>query len=133
MNKKILIVASIFGGLSVVFGAFAAHGLKSLISLESMNSFETGVRYQMFHALVLLFIGSTTYVSKSYMKMSFYFITIGIILFSGSIFCLATNTLTTFDFKVIALITPLGGLFLIAAWIILLINFLKVTPDNSKN
>jgi len=60
MNKKILITASVFGLLSIAFGAFGAHSLKALISAEALQTFETGVRYQMYHALVLLFIGSTS-------------------------------------------------------------------------
>jgi uncharacterized membrane protein YgdD (TMEM256/DUF423 family) len=125
MNKKILITAAIFGLLSVVLGAFGAHGLKSLISLESLQSFETGVRYQMYHALLLLFTGMTSYVSLKHKNIIFYLILIGILLFSGSIYGLATNELTGFDFKTIAFVTPMGGLLLILSWIILLISFIK--------
>lgn len=122
MNKKILFTAAVFGLLSVVFGAFGAHGLKSLISAEALQSFETGVRYQMYHSLLLLFVGSSSYVKPKNKNAIFYLILIGIILFSGSIYGLATNELTSFDFKTIALITPIGGLLLIAAWLVLLIR-----------
>lgn len=125
MNKKILITAAVFGLLSVVLGAFGAHGLKSLISVESLQSFETGVRYQMYHALLLLFIGNSSIVSAKNKTLIFYLILLGILLFSGSIYGLATNDLSGFDFKSIAFITPIGGLLLIASWIILLINFVK--------
>lgn len=125
MNKKILITAAIFGLLSVVLGAFGAHGLKSLISLDSLQSFETGVRYQMYHALLLLFTGMTSYVSVKNKNIIFYLILIGILLFSGSIYGLATNELTGFDFKTIAFVTPMGGLLLILSWIVLLISFTK--------
>lgn len=125
MNKKILITAAVFGLLSVVLGAFGAHGLKSLISVESLQSFETGVRYQMYHALLLLFIGNSSIVSAKNKTLIFYLILLGILLFSGSIYGLATNDLSGFDFRSIAFITPVGGLLLIVSWIILLINFVK--------
>ena len=125
MNKKILIIASILGMLSVVFGAFGAHGLKALISVESLQSFETGVRYQMYHALLLLFVGISSFISTKNKKIIFYLILIGIIFFSGSIYGLATNELTSFDFKTIALITPIGGLLLILSWAVLLISVIK--------
>ncbi len=125
MNKKILITAAIFGLLSVVFGAFGAHGLKSLISSDSLQSFETGVRYQMYHSLLLLFLATTSFVSVKNKNIIFYLVLIGVLLFSGSIYGLATNELTGFDFKTIAFVTPVGGLLLIISWVVLLINFIK--------
>ena len=125
MNKKIFILASVLGLLSVIIGAFAAHGLKPLISTEAMQSFETGVRYQMYHALLLFFVGNTGLISVKFKKIIFYLILIGVLFFSGSIFSLATNTLTGFNFKTIGFITPIGGLLLIIAWVMLLINFVK--------
>ena len=125
MNKKVLILGSVFGLLAVIIGAFAAHGLKPKISVESLQSFETGVRYQMYHAFLLLFVGNLSIVSEKSKKTIYYLVFLGVLLFSGSIYGLATNTLTSFDFKVIGFITPLGGLLLISAWILLLINIVK--------
>ena len=125
MNKKILITASILGLLSIMFGAFGAHGLKALISGESLQSFETGVRYQMYHALLLLFVGIAPFISLKNKKIIFYLILVGVLFFSGSIYGLATNGLTGFDFKTIAFITPIGGLLLIIAWFVLLISIVK--------
>ncbi|MCX7547014.1 DUF423 domain-containing protein [Xanthomarina sp. F1114] len=130
MNKRILIAAAILGVLSVVLGAFAAHGLKELISLEAQQTFETGVRYQMYHAILLLFVGGSNYVNEKSKKSIFYLVLIGLLFFSGSIYGLATNELTGFNFKSIAFITPIGGLMLIISWLVLLINFLKVKADN---
>jgi len=130
MNKTILISGSLLGLTGIVLGAFAAHGLKELISPESVQTFETGVRYQMYHALFLLFIGSTTYVSTKAKKQIFYLVMIGLLLFSGSIYGLATNLLTNFDFKTIAFITPIGGLCLIISWVLLFVNFIKIKGDN---
>ena len=126
MNKTILVIASLFGLLSIAFGAFGAHSLKALISVESLQTFETGIRYQMYHALVLLFVGSTTLIQQKNKKIIFYLIVFGVIFFSGSIYGLATNNLTSFDFKTLGFITPIGGLLLIASWILLLINFIKM-------
>ncbi len=126
MNKTILVIASLFGLLSIAFGAFGAHSLKALISVESLQTFETGIRYQMYHTLVLLFVGSTTLIQQKTKKIIFYLIVFGVVFFSGSIYGLATNNLTSFDFKTLGFITPIGGLLLIASWILLLINFIKM-------
>ena len=126
MNKKILIAASFLGLTSVVFGAFGAHGLKDLISAESIQTFETGVRYQMYHAILLLFVGSSSLVIEKNKKFIYYFVLLGIVFFSGSIYGLATNVLTTFNFKTIGFITPIGGLLLILAWGFLIVNFVKM-------
>lgn len=125
MNKTILVTAAILGILSIILGAFAAHGLKKVIEPNAIATFETGVKYQMYHALFLLFIGSTNYVTSGYKTAIFYLVILGIILFSGSIYGLATNSLTSFDFKKIGFVTPIGGLLLIVSWVLLLINFMK--------
>lgn len=130
MNKLILVTASILGMLAIILGAFASHGLKSLISVELLQTFETGVRYQMYHAIVLLFIGTTSIFSSKIKQKLFYLIVIGILFFSGSIYGLATNELSlAFDFKSIAFITPIGGLFLIISWAIMALQFLKLKSD----
>lgn len=126
MNKTILVTAAFLGILSIALGAFAAHGLKQIISVEAQQTFETGVRYQMYHAILLLFIGSTTLIGDKAKKATYYLILVGLLFFSGSIYGLATNNLTGFDFKSIGFITPIGGLLLIGSWSILLINFLKM-------
>ena len=129
MNKRILILAAILGFLSVIIGAFGAHGLKEFLSSEQLQTFEVGVRYQMYHALFLLFIGLTDKISEKTKTTLFYLVLIGVIFFSGSIYGLATNDLTILNFKKIALITPVGGTLLIVAWAILLINFLKLKKN----
>lgn len=126
MNKKILITASILGVIGIILGAFGAHILKELITVEAQETFETGVRYQMYHALFLLFVGGTNLVRQRIKKIVCYLTVFGVILFSGSIYGLATNMLTTFDFKTIGFVTPVGGLLLIISWICLFINFVKM-------
>ena len=81
MNKKILIIASVLGLLSIAFGAFGAHGLKTLISSEALQTFETGIKYQMYHALMLLFVGSTAIIQQKTKKILCYLIVLGILLF----------------------------------------------------
>lgn len=122
MGKKIIVTGAIFGMIAIILGAFGAHALKKVLSLEQLATFETGVKYQMYHALFLLFVGLSRLSEKT--KKTIYFLVLfGVIFFSGSIYCLATNSLTTFDFKVIGFITPIGGLLLILAWMVLLLNF----------
>lgn len=119
MNKTIFLVGIIFGVLAIVLGAFGAHGLEKVLPEDALATFETGVRYQMYHALLLLFLSSMTAISEKGKKSIFYLITIGVILFSFSIYLLAINSLTSFDYRVIALLTPIGGVFLIFGWIVL--------------
>ena len=130
MDKKILITAAVLGIISIILGAFGAHALKELITPDMQQTFETGVRYQMYHALFLLFVGTTSLISKKSKKSIFYFVISGIILFSGSIYGLATNSLSTgFDFKTIGFITPIGGLCLIIAWCILFVSLVRTKPN----
>jgi uncharacterized membrane protein YgdD (TMEM256/DUF423 family) len=129
MNKKILITGSLLGLLAVILGAFAAHGLENSISKDAIETFQTGVRYQMYHAIVLLFIGSTTLLAVKTKKWIYYLMLLGVVLFSGSIYGLSTNELSSFDFKTIGFITPIGGLLLIISWIIMLIGFVKIKSE----
>jgi uncharacterized membrane protein YgdD (TMEM256/DUF423 family) len=125
MNKTIFSTGIVFGTLAVLLGAFGAHGLEKLVDADAIQTYETGVRYQMYHALLLLILANTNFVSEKKKKVIFYLITLGIILFSFSIFLLATNDLTSFDFKKIGLLTPLGGALLILGWIVLGFRALK--------
>ena len=120
-----MITGTVLGIIAIVLGAFGAHGLKAVLPVEAIQTFETGVRYQMYHALFLLFVGTTSLVVPKYKTIIFYLVLLGVLLFSGSIYGLATNALSEFDFKRIGFITPIGGLLLILSWVILLVNFLK--------
>lgn len=131
MNKKILIAGSILGLIAIVLGAFGAHALKALISTEMQQTFETGVRYQMYHALFLLCVGGFFDLKKKPKHLILYFVVFGILCFSGSLYLLATNELTAYNFNSIGFITPIGGLLLIIAWFILLIKILNLKSDIS--
>lgn len=126
MNKGILIAGAVLGTLAVILGAFGAHGLKNLVDPESVKTFETGVKYQMYHALLLLFVGGNTFISNSTKITIMYLVIAGIILFSGSIYGLSTNSLTNFDFRKIGFITPIGGALLIASWCVLIYKFFQL-------
>ena len=125
MDRKIILTAAFLGTLSIVLGAFGAHALKAVLAENQLITFETGVRYQMYHAFFLLFLGTTSLVPEKTKKIILYLVLVGILFFSGSIYLLATNSLTSIDFKFVGPITPIGGLLLIAAWTVLFLYFLK--------
>ncbi|MGB1324341.1 MAG: DUF423 domain-containing protein [Flavobacteriaceae bacterium] len=125
MEKKIFISASLLGLLAVVLGAFAAHGLRDALVTTSLESFQTGVRYQMYHAFFLFVVGLLPQLTLAQKSRLFWLTIIGVVLFSGSIYLLSSNTLTPIDFGFLGPITPIGGLFLISAWVVLFYHLLK--------
>ena len=125
MDKKIISTAAIFGMIAIILGAFGAHALKKVLSIDELATFETGVKYQMYHALFLIHIGTLNELSPKAKKTIYNLVVFGVLFFSGSIYLLATNSLTSFDFKVIGFITPIGGLLLILAWSVLFFYFIK--------
>ena len=126
MTKKLITTASILGAIAIILGAFGAHALKKVLSPDQLITFETGVRYQMYHALFLLFISTHTVLADKSKKVILTLVQLGVLFFSGSIYLLATNDLTPFDFKTIGFITPIGGALLIAAWGVLIYqNWIK--------
>ena len=125
MNRKIILTAAFLGMTAIILGAFGAHALKQILNSEQLITFETGVKYQMYHALFLLFVGLLPNVSEKAKKMIFGFVVVGVLFFSGSIYLLATNEHLFFDAKKIGFITPIGGLLLIVGWICLFIDFWK--------
>ena len=102
--------------LSVMLGAYGAHGLKSRLSEDLMNTFQTGVEYQMYHSLALLIAGMLAYQwpETQLLRWSGYLFLVGMIMFSGSLYLLSLTGL-----RIFGPITPLGGLVLIAAWLLL--------------
>ncbi|WP_179353035.1 DUF423 domain-containing protein [Winogradskyella vidalii] len=129
MNKTLLTTGAILGILGIILGAFAAHGLQKLVDADAIATFETGVRYQIYHAFFLLILGGTSFLNSKLKKVIFYLVVIGVLFFSGSIYGLATNSLSSFDFKTIAMLTPLGGLLLISAWVVMLLGIIKRKMD----
>lgn len=114
MARLFLAIASILGALSVAGGAFGAHALKGKLTETALGSFETGVRYQMYHAIALLIVALliAQYPDiKSLVTTGWCFVA-GVVLFSGSLY-----GLSLFDIKALGPITPLGGAAFIAGWI----------------
>ena len=123
MDRKIIRTGAVLGMIAIILGAFGAHALKALLTPEQLATFETGVRYQMYHALFLLLIANLGSLSEKAKKQIHSLVIGGVALFSGSIYLLATNSLTSFDFKIIGFVTPIGGLLLILSWIRLFADF----------
>jgi hypothetical protein len=119
LTRLMILSGSFFAGTAVVLGAFGAHGLRSKISPDQLQSFETGVKYQFIHALALLILGLLSdRLPSGGARFSFYLFAIGIILFSGSIYLLSTRELLGISSwkSFLGPITPLGGLCMIAGW-----------------
>ena len=116
--RILLIIGSLFAALSVLLGAFGAHGLKNRLSIEDLAIFETAVRYQMYHALGILLMGvASFYLTEKLVSIPAYFLILGIIIFSGSLFLLVFTNLRWFG-----AITPIGGLCLIIGWLLFAYN-----------
>lgn len=121
MNSQIVLIAgALFGVLAVIFGAFGAHALKKKLSEDQLKSFETGVKYQMYHALVLLFVGSHFSTPNTLLSWSFI---VGTLLFSFSIYGLVLSDANGKKLRFLGPITPLGGLLLVLGWCMLLYSF----------
>ena len=125
MDKKILLAAAFLGITAIILGAFGAHALKKVLSEAQLQSFEVGVRYQMYHALFLLFIGVFAFLNEKERLVIFWLTITGVLFFSGSIYLLATNGITNFKTKFLGPITPRGGLLLISAWSYLFYSILS--------
>lgn len=122
MEQTVLIIAGIYGALAVVLGAFGAHLLKDKFTKDLLNSFETGVRYQLFHALVLLVIGFNLNLDSILAQRSAWLFILGTFLFSFSIYGLCFSSISGKKLKFLGPVTPIGGLCLIIAWILLIIE-----------
>lgn len=125
MDRKIIATAAFLGFTGIILGAWSAHGLKEIVGPEEVATFETGVKYQIYHALFLLFIGSTTLLHEKVKKAILWLAVVGVVFFSGSIYLLALNSKLPFNFRPFGWITPIGGLLLISAWAVLFLNILK--------
>ncbi len=127
MRNNFIIIAALLGALAVILGAFGAHGLKEILPQEYISTFETGVRYHIYHVFALLATGilSEKFPGKWINAAGYCFI-IGIILFSGSLYLLtALKATQTVGLTGIGIITPFGGLFFIMGWIALSIAVLR--------
>ncbi|WP_340157680.1 DUF423 domain-containing protein [uncultured Maribacter sp.] len=119
------LVGALLGLLAVVFGAFGAHLLKKTFTEDQLNSFETGVKYQMYHALLLLMLSFNLNLETGLEKAIIYCIIIGIILFSFSIYGLCISASKGNKIKILGPITPIGGLILVMGWGLMFYNIVK--------
>ena len=125
--KSIIVIATILGAISVITGAMGAHALKEILEPESLKSYLTGSRYNMYHALALIaIVGINTYLDPKWMKLGVQLITVGTILFSGSIYILSTSAITGIHAgSILGPITPIGGLLIISGWFSIAIAAIK--------
>src|SRR5699024_7012811 len=126
MHRTFLIIAALFGALAVALGAFGAHGLQKVAAPETVEIYETAVRYQFYHTFALLAVGVLfIWYPGKLLSLSGLFFIIGVLLFSGSLYLItflkiAEKIIPT----LVGIITPIGGLFLIAGWLLLLFSLL---------
>jgi len=119
------VFAALYGFLGIVLGAFGAHALKKKFTAEQLASFETGVKYQMYHAIVLLVLSFNLGFSSTLDQTIIICFIIGTFLFSFSIYGLCLSAAFGKKLRLLGPITPLGGLFLAAGWFLLLYSFLE--------
>ena len=126
MTQIALIFGSLFGFTAVIFGAFGAHLLKKKLTTDQLQSFETGVKYQMYHGVVLLVLGFNLNIDTLVVTYSVYAFIIGTILFSFSIYGLVISSANNKKMRFLGPITPLGGLFLVLGWGLLIYKFITI-------
>jgi uncharacterized membrane protein YgdD (TMEM256/DUF423 family) len=122
MQKLFLISGAVLGGLGVAIGAFGAHALKTLLETsQRTDTFETAVRYQFYHALALLFLGLLLFrTDTKFLHYSGQLMLAGTIIFSGSLYILCLTGTRWWG-----AITPIGGVLMIAGWVLLIISLYK--------
>lgn len=126
MNENAIIIGGIFGFSAILLGAFGAHLLKKKLNLQQLQSFETGVKYQMYHAIVLLILGFQLPITSTINNYIVYAFIIGTVLFSFSIYALVLLSANNKKLKFLGPITPLGGLFLALGWGLLVYKYIVV-------
>jgi len=127
MHKLFLSIVVFLGGIAVAVGAFGAHGLKKIVPAETVNTFQTGVQYQMYHALALIAVAIVfeKFPNKLMIWAGVTFC-IGILLFSGSLYLLTGLKATgKIGMEGLGIITPFGGLFFIVGWLLLFAGVMK--------
>ena len=119
MQQEFIYTGAIFGSLAIILGAFGAHALKKIFNEDQLKNFETGVKYQMYHALFLLIIGCSGL--ENFQQQSILITTLlGIVFFSFSIYGLCISGARGNKWKWLGPITPIGGLLLLSSWVQLL-------------
>ena len=125
INKKIVLTSSVLFITAIILGAFGAHALKDLLSIEKLQSFEVGVRYQFYVSIVCLLFGLLNEKIPFNLSGFFIFQIVGIFMFSGSIYLLSLEQILSLNLKFLGPITPLGGLMMIFGWIIFIVRLIR--------
>lgn len=127
MNKQIILTASFFGLLAVILGAFGAHGLEGKVEDYQLDTWKTANQYHFYHTFALLFISTFSRAKSQSIRVSFIAFTVGILLFSGSLYLLSTRDLIGLGgfTSVLGPITPLGGLSFMVGWVGLFVAAIK--------
>lgn len=125
-DRNIATTGAFILAATIAIGAFGAHGLKQIIDGPALDTFEVGVRYQMYHGLAILILGFAPWLSQKLKKTVFWFFIIGILFFSGSIYLLSLNSVLSFEATKIGFITPIGGLMFILGWVRMGYGLLKL-------
>jgi uncharacterized membrane protein YgdD (TMEM256/DUF423 family) len=122
MDRTFLLIGALAGFVGVMLGAFGAHGLRNRLSAEMLAVFETGVRYQMYHALAILFVAAMLARFDGWLvRGAGWMFAAGIVIFSGSLYALALTGVTT-----LGAVTPIGGLAFLAGWGLLIVAALSI-------
>tara|TARA_B110001469_G_C9608649_1_gene302694 strand:- start:755 stop:1138 length:384 start_codon:yes stop_codon:yes gene_type:complete len=124
MNEIALVFAAFLGATGIIFGAFGAHFLKKKLTTDQLQSFETGVKYQMYHAIVLLVLGLQLEFDSTLKSCIFLLLIIGTFLFSFSIYGLVLSSARNKKIRFLGPMTPFGGLLLVLGWGLLMYLFL---------
>jgi uncharacterized membrane protein YgdD (TMEM256/DUF423 family) len=127
MNRIFLTIGTLLAGLAVALGAFGAHGLKKIVPPETVATYQTGVQYQMYHALALLLLAILSErLINGFVTYAGVFFIAGIICFSGSLYLIVSlHAMNKVVPTGVGIITPIGGLFFIVGWLLLLIGVLN--------
>ena len=120
-GSRLIGLGAVFAFLGVALGAFGAHALRDRLSADMMAVYQTGVQYQMIHALALVALGAQERVSG---KVTGWLFLVGIVVFSGSLYALALSGVKAFG-----AVTPLGGVAFLAGWVVLAVNALRKTQE----
>lgn len=116
MDRTFLLIGALAGCVAVMFGAFGAHALRNRLSPEMLAVFETGVRYQMYHAFAVLIVALAAARFDGWLvRAAGWAFTAGIVLFSGSLYALALTGVT-----MLGAVTPIGGLAFLIGWVLLI-------------
>jgi len=131
MHKRFVTTGAILGAIAVALGAFGAHGLKKIVDAETVQTFQTGVQYQMYHSLALLVTGLLyEKCSQKLIRVAGTLFIIGVILFSGSLYVLTVGRAGEMNsFDKFGIITPFGGVSFIAGWVFLFLAAMRTSKN----